>query len=495
MNTAAFAVFLVFIAITLGITAWASRRVKSRAEFYAAGSSISGTQNGLALAGDFLSAAAFLGVAGLYFGSGYDGFAYGISAIVGWPVLLYILAERMRTLGRYTLTDVLAVRLRNKPIRIYAACATLSILVFYMIAQMVGAGLLVNLLLGLDFIWAALLVGALMIIYVVFGGMVATTWVQIIKASLLVLAVILMAVLVLKRFDFSLNALFEAAIANHPQGAKIMGPIGLIDGIGTAVSLALTQVFGPPGLPHVLMRFFTVPDVKQARKSAFVATTIIGFFSFLMIIVGYGTIALLTNDPTYMVNGQMKGGGNMAALNLAHALGGDLLLGVIAAVAFCTILAVVSGLTLAAAAAVSHDLYTALRETPVTEKEEIRISRIGAFLFGAVCIGLSVIFQHMNVNILATFAMSVAASATFPVLILALFWKPLTTAGAVIGGSAGLIAAVVALVTGPGIWTAVLHFDAPIFPYQFPTILSLPLALITAVIVSLARPEKIKASA
>jgi cation/acetate symporter len=238
------------------------------------------------------------------------------------------------------------------------------------------------------------------------------------------------------------------------------------------------------------MRFFTVPDVKQARKSAFVATAIIGLFSFLMIVIGYGTIALLTNDPTYMVDGQMKGGGNMAALNLAHALGGDFLLGVIAAVAFCTILAVVSGLTLAAAAAVSHDLYTALRKTPVTEKEEIRASRLGAFVFGAVCIALSVLFQHMNVNILATFAMSVAASATFPILILALFWKPLTTAGAVIGGSAGLIAAVVALVTGPGIWTAVLHFDAPIFPYQFPTILSLPLALITAVAVSKARPEK-----
>jgi cation/acetate symporter len=297
--------------------------------------------------------------------------------------------------------------------------------------------------------------------------------------------------LVLAKFGFSIETLFSAAIAKHPKGDGIMGPIGLIDGPGTAASLALTQVLGPAGLPHILMRFFTVPDVRAARKSAFVATAVIGLFSMLMVVIGFGTIALLTDDPAYMnAAGQMKGGTNMAALNLAHVIGGDFLLGIIAAVAFCTILAVVSGLTLAAAATISHDLYATLRKTPISDREEIKVSRIGAALFGAVCIALSVVFQDMNVNILSTFAISVAASATFPVLVLALFWKGLTTAGAVIGGTTGLISAVAALVLGPGIWTAVLHFPTAIFPYQFPTILSFPLAMVTAVGISLLRPEK-----
>lgn len=486
MNVPAFAIFVGLVVVTLAITAWAARRTKSRSQFYTAGGSVGGIANGFAFAGDFLSAAGFLGVAGLYYAAGLDGLVYGLGAIIGWPALLYVMADRMRRLGRYTLTDVLAARFPSPAVRVFSASANLVVLAFYMIAQMVGAGLLVDLLTGLGFTISALLVGALMLIYVVFGGMVATTWVQVVKAVLLVAACATLALMVLMRFSYDVPALFAAAVAQHPQGPAIMAPGPLLGGPGAALSLVLTLTLGPAGLPHVLMRFFTVPNEAEARRSAFVATAIIGVFGLMMVIIGYGTIAVLSGDVAYSDNGVLKGGSNMAALHLADALGGNLFLGAVSAVAFATILAVVAGLTLAAAATVSHDLYGALvRKGSQTESEELDVSRRAALGFGAVCIALSILFRNENVTVLSVFAISVAASATFPLLILALFWTRLTGWGVVIGGGVGLVAAIAGLVLGPGIWVAVFKNAEPLFPYQYPTLMALPMTAIVAVVVSL----------
>jgi cation/acetate symporter len=487
VNLPALIAFTVFVLITLCITAWASRRTGSRNDYYVAGGEITGLQNGIALAGDYISAAVLLGVAGLYFTSGLDGFVYNVGGIVGWPILLFLFAARLRRLGRYTLTDVLSARLRDRPVRIYAASANLIVLTFYLVAQLVGAGLLMSLLLGISFMWSTILMGSLMIIYVVFGGMVATTWVQIVKAVLLVLAGAVLAMWVLVEFNFSPNALLQAAVDNHPNGMKILGPSTLISGPGAAISLGLTLVCGPAGLPHILMRFFTVPDAVQARRSAWVATLIIGVFCVFMIMIGYGAIAVLGNDPQYLeAPGKLIGGNNMAALYLAQALGGDVFLGIIAAVAFATILAVVSGLTIAAAATVSHDLYATFATKGFeSEEQELRVSRIAAFSFAAVGIALSLFFQHENINILAATAFSVAASATFPTLTLALFWKRLTTAGAIAGGTSGLAAAIGGIVLGPAVWVGVFGFAEPVFPYQYPTIMSMPIAFVVAIAVTL----------
>ncbi len=498
MNVTTLAVFLVFLLITFVITGWAARRTGSRSEFYAAGGNITGVQNGFAFAGDYMSAATLLGIAGLYFTSGLDGFIYNVGGVVGWPILLFLLAERLRRLGKYTLTDVLSQRLDERPIRVFAAGANLVVLTFYMVSQMVGAGVLMNLLLGLSFTWSALLVGTLMTVYVVFGGMIATTWVQIIKAALLIAAALTLGAFTLGTFDFSINTLLATAVDKHPTGEAVMGPSTLIAGPGAAISLGLTLLFGPAGLPHILMRFFTVPNVKEARKSANVAAALVGAFCILMVVIGYGTVAVLADNPAYVqADGTMKGGSNMASLYLAQALGGDVFLGFVAAIAFATILAVVSGLTLAAAATVSHDLYsTVIRRGKQTEKQEMTVSRWSAFTFAAVGIGLSIVFQHENINVLAATAFSIAASATFPVLILALFWKPLTTRGAISGGVAGLAAAAGAIILGPSVWVAVLGHEQAVFPYQYPTILSMPLAFIVAFVVSLTgQPRSVAAAA
>jgi cation/acetate symporter len=484
MNTSALAIFLVFVAATLAITAWAARRSNSLSGFYTASGGISGFQNGLAFAGDSLSAAALLGVAGLYFTAGLDGILYGLGALIGWPALLFLMADRLRRLGRYTVADVLARNLDEDPIRIFMACANLSILMFYMISQVVAAGLLIQLLLGVGFGVSASVVGLLMIVYVFFGGMVATTWVQIVKATLLILAVLTMAILVLARFHFDPNLVFKAAVAK--QGLRVMQPGGLVTNTGEAISLGLTLMFGPAGLPHLLMRFFTVPDAAAARKSAFVATMVIGAFTLVMIVIGYGAIALLSGDPRYVTaTGGLRGGSNMAALHLAHALGGDLFLGVVAAVAFATILAVVSGITLTAAATISHDIFArVMRHGRQTEKSEIRVARISTVIFGLVGIVLSLAFKGQNVTFLSAFAFSVAASASFPLLILSLFWPGLTTAGALCGGICGLFSALVGLILGPTVWVSVLGHAQAIFPFQYPTIVSMPAAFAVAVAVS-----------
>jgi len=492
MNSSVILIFVVFILATLGITAWASRRAQSRKSFYTAGGNITGTQNGFALAGDFLSAAAFLGVPGLYFLAGFDGLIYGLGTFVGWPIMLFLVAGRLRALGRYTLTDVLVTNLDEKPVRIFTAGANLVVLLFYMIAQMVGGGALLSLLLGIDFGASAALVGVLMVVYVVFGGMLATTWVQIVKAALLMFTAVTLAGLVLVAFDFDLGLLFSTAIDKHPSGTGIMGPGNLISSPLGAFSLALTSALGPAGLPHVLMRFFTVPNVKEANYSAFIATTLGGTFCLLMIIVGFGTIALLSGDANYTTGPtQLKGGSNLASLYLAGALGGNLFLGFVAAVAFSTILAVVSGLTLAAAATVSHDLYSSvIRKGTQTERQELWVSRGAAAVFGIVGVSLSLLFQNMNVNILAVFATSLSASALFPLLMLALYWNKLTTAGAITGGFTGLATALGALILGPDIWVSLLGNAAPIFPVQYPTILALPLTVVVAMGVSLMTAKK-----
>jgi cation/acetate symporter len=484
LNVTAFAIFLSFVAVTLAITAWAARRSTTRGGFYTASGGITGLQNGLAFAGDSLSAAALLGVAGLYYAAGLDGILYGLGALIGWPALLFLMADRLRRLGRFTVADVLVRNLDEDPIRIFLACANLSILMFYMISQVVAAGLLVQLLLGVSFGVSAVFVGLLMIIYVFFGGMVATTWVQIVKASLLILAVSAMAVLVLARFGFDPNRVFAAAVAK--QGLKIMRPGGLVSNTGEAISLGLTLIFGPAGLPHLLMRFFTVPDAAAARKSAFVATMIIGAFTLLMIVIGYGAIAIVSGDPAYAAAaGGLKGGGNMAALHLAHALGGDFLLGVVAAVAFATILAVVSGLALAGASAVSHDLYAnVFRGAGHSEANEVKVSRIATVALGIVAVILGIVFRTQNVAYMVGLAFAIAASANFPVLLLTMYWRGLTTRGAVAGGMTGLVSAVVLTIMGPSIWVSVLGHPAPAFPIDPPALLTVPLGFLVCWAVS-----------
>jgi len=491
MNVSALISFALFVAVTLLVTAWASQRTGSRGEYYAAGGTITGMQNGIALAGDYISAAVLLGIGGLYFTSGLDGLIYNVGGIIGWPILLFLFAERLRRLGQYTLTDVMSARLQQKPVRVFAASSNLVVLIFYMVAQMVGAGLLMNILLGLSFTWSTVLIGSLMTIYVVFGGMVATTWIQIIKATLLVLAGATLSIWVLAEFAFSPELLLQAAVDKHPNGAGILGPSNLIAGPGAAISLGLTLTCGPAGLPHILMRFFTVPDVVQARRSAWIATAIIGTFCIMMIPIGYGTIAVLGDNPMYVEGpAQLIGGNNLATLYLAQSLGGDVFLGIITAVAFATILAVVSGLTMAAAATVSHDLYATFMPAGMqTEQQELRVSRIAAFLFATTGISLSIVFQNENITILAATAFSVAASATFPPLFLALFWKKLTTGGAIVGGTTGLVSTIIGIALGPAFWVGVLGNAEPVFPYQYPTIISMPLAFAVAIGISLLQQE------
>ncbi len=480
VNVTAIAMFVGFVALTLGITYWAARRTSSRHTFYAAGGNITGLQNGLAIAGDYMSAASFLGISALVYGSGFDGLLYSIGFLVGWPIIMFLIAERLRNLGRYTFADVVSFRLGQKPIRILAACGTLVTVAFYLIAQMVGAGQLIKLLFGLDYANAVIIVGVLMMIYVTFGGMLATTWVQIIKAVLLLLGASFMALMVLVQFGFNVDALFAKAVEVSPKHGAIMGPGGFVKDPVSAISLGVALMFGTAGLPHILMRFFTVKDAKEARKSVFYATSFIGYFYILTFIIGFGAIVLVGTDPQYLdPKGGLLGGANMAAIHLAHAVGGNLTLGFISAVAFATILAVVSGLTLAGATAVSHDLYASVfRKGAANDKQEVRVSRIATVCLAVVAIFLGIVFEKQNVAFMVGLAFAVAASANFPVLILSMFWKGLTTRGATIGGFLGLITAVTLTVLGPAVWVKTFGHAAAIFPYDTPAIFSMPLAFI-----------------
>src|SRR3954447_524905 len=458
VNPTAIVMFFIFVVATLGITYWAASRTKSTADFYTAGGGITGFQNGLAIAGDYMSAATLLGLSSLVFTTGFDGFIYIISFFVGWPIILFLVAERLRNLGRFTFADIASYRLDQTKIRTFAAVGSLMVVCFYLIVQMVGAGQLIKLLFGLDYAVAVIIVGVLMVVYVTFGGMIATTWVQIIKAALLLGGGTVLGILALAHFGFNLNFMASQAVASHKAGIKIMAPGSLLADPVSAVSLSLGLLFGTAGLPHIMMRFFTVPNAKEARKSVFVASGFIGFFFLVVAVLGLAAITIVGPDPQFYeggkIGGKIIGGGNMPVMHLAKALGGDLFLGFLSAVAFATILAVVSGLALAGASAISHDIYArVIRKGKATEKGEMRVSKIASLVLGVVAVVLGIMFEKQNVAFLVGLTFGIAASANFPVLILSMYWKGLTTRGALLGGVTGLVSAVVFVVLSKAVWS------------------------------------------
>ena len=488
INITAIVMFIVFVGLTLFITKWAASRTRSAADFYTAGGGITGFQNGLAIGGDYMSAASFLGISAMVMASGFDGLIYAIGFQVGWPLITCLMAERLRNLGRFTFADVLAYRLNDAPIRVFAACGTLVVVLFYLIAQMVGAGQLIKLLFGLDYIYAVVIVGALMMVYVLFGGMTATTWVQIIKACMLLGGATFMALAVLWHFGFSPEKMFAEAVKVKGSGS-IMGPGGFVKDPISAISLGIALMFGTAGLPHILMRFFTVPDAKEARKSVLWATTWIGYFYVLTFIIGFGAIVFVSKNPQFLdASGTLRGGANMTAVHLASAVGGNAFMGFMSAVAFATILAVVAGLTLSGASAISHDLYaSAIKKGKASSQDELRVSKLTTVVLGVIAILLGVVFEKQNVAFMVGLAFAIAASANFPALILSILWKGCTTKGAVIGGFIGLISALVMTVLSDAVWVATLgnpKGSAP-FPYASPAIFSMPLAFVCIWVISL----------
>ena len=515
-NWTAIFMFIAFVILTMFITKWAAGRTKSAADFYTGGGGITGFQNGLAIAGDYMSAASFLGISAAVMNTGFDGLIYSIGFLVGWPVITFLMAERLRNLGQFTFADVAAYRYEQKPVRTFAAISTLVVVAFYLIAQMVGAGQLIKLLFGMDYIYAVVIVGALMMVYVLFGGMSATTWVQIIKACLLLAGASFMGFMVLLKFGFSPEAMFAkaieiktalapkamladalkanpaadpaataAAIAADPakiaaKGFSIMGPGGFVKDPISAISFGMALMFGTAGLPHIMMRFFTVPNAKEARKSVFWATTWIGYFYILTFIIGFGAITFVLTNPEFLdAKGALKGGGNMAAIHLANAVGGNIFLGFISAVAFATILAVVAGLTLSGASAVSHDLYsTVIKKGKADSATELKVSRITTLVLGVVAVVLGIAFEKQNIAFMVSLAFAIAASANFPVLFMSVLWKDCTTRGATIGGYIGLITAVVLTVLSKSVWVDVFHNAKEIFPYTSPALFSMTLAFV-----------------
>ena len=491
-NWTAILMFGAFVVGTLFITKWAASKTKSAADFYTAGGGITGFQNGLAIAGDYMSAASFLGISAAVMISGYDGLIYSIGFLVGWPVITFLMAEKLRNLGKFTFADVAAYRFKQGPIRAFAASGTLVVVAFYLIAQMVGAGQLIKLLFGLEYWMAVVIVGALMMVYVLFGGMTATTWVQIIKACLLLGGASFMAFMVLLSYGFSPEALFADAVRIKAEvalsggksadeagiiGQAIMGPGSFIKDPISAISFGMALMFGTAGLPHVLMRFFTVPDAKQARKSVLWATTWIGYFYVLTFIIGFGAIVLVSTNGDFLdAKGGLIGGGNMAAIHLANAVGGNVFLGFISAVAFATILAVVAGLTLSGASAVSHDLYaTVFKKGNADSAAELRVTRITTVVLGVVAVVLGIAFEKQNIAFMVSLAFAIAASANFPVLFMSVLWKDCTTRGATIGGFLGLITAVGLTVVSPSVWEATLGNEkgSALFPYTSPALFSM----------------------
>ena len=488
LNWAAIIMFFLFVLGTLGITYRAAMQTRSAADFYAAGGGITGFQNGLAIAGDYMSAASFLGISGLVFSSGFDGLIYSIGFLVGWPVILFLIAERLRNLGKFTFADVASFRLEPTSIRILSATGTLVVVAFYLIAQMVGAGKLIQLLFGLEYLYAVVIVGVLMIVYVAFGGMKATTWVQIIKACLLLAGATFMAFMVMQRYGFSPEAMFADAVRIHPRHDAIMAPGALVSDPVSAISLGLALMFGTAGLPHILMRFFTVADARAARKSVFYATGFIAYFYILTFIIGFGAITFLMTDDSFYQPGagdvinrvsNLIGGTNMAAIHLANAVGGSFFLGFISAVAFATILAVVAGLTLAGASAVSHDLYAeVIARGRSNEQKEVRISKLSAVVIGIVAIVLGYVFENQNVAFMVGLAFAVAASCNFPVLLMSVFWKGTTTRGSLIGGFLGLTSAVAMVILLKAVWVQTLGYPQAIFPYDNPALFSMTIAFV-----------------
>jgi cation/acetate symporter len=498
INWTAICMFGVFVLLTLFITKWAAARTKSAAVFYTAGGGITGFQNGLAIAGDFMSAASFLGISAAVMASGYDGLIYSIGFLVGWPVITFLMAERLRNLGKFTFADVAAFRFKQAPIRIFAASGTLVVVSFYLIAQMVGAGQLIKLLFGLEYWMAVVIVGGLMMVYVLFGGMTATTWVQIIKACMLLGGATFMAFMVLLNFGFSLEALFANAVGVKAGlatasgktaaeaaavGQSIMGPGNFVKDPISAISFGMALMFGTAGLPHILMRFFTVPNAKEARKSVMWATGWIGYFYLLTFIIGFGAITFVLTNPEFLdATGALKGGSNMAAVHLANAVGGNVFLGFISAVAFATILAVVAGLTLSGASAVSHDLYaTAIKGGKADGTSELRVSRMTTVALGILAVLLGILFEKQNIAFMVSLAFAIAASANFPVLFMSVLWKDCTTRGAVIGGFLGLISSLLLTILSPSVWEATLGYPkgSAWFPYTSPALFSMTIGVVS----------------
>ena len=480
--------FLGFVAVTLMITYWAARKSSGASAYFAAGRRITAWQNGVAVAGDYMSAASFLGIAGIIAFQGYDGFMYSVGWLVAYLTVLLVVAEPLRNAGKYTMADVLAYRLNPRPVRAMASLSTLTVSTFYMIAQMVGAGALVSLLLkdsGISFHTAVIGVGVLMIIYVVFGGMLATTWVQIIKAILLMAGTILLSILVLAHFGFSFASFFDAVthVTYHEKGAlvtqdflqpglRFKPPYGALD----LISLGLALIFGTAGLPHILVRFYTVPDAKTARISVVWAMVLIGTFYILTTFLGFGAATIVGRDTI-----ATSGGTNMSAPLLARELGGEIFFAFVSAIAFATILAVVAGLTISASTSFAHDFYTNVIHRGVERKpgEEVRVARMTAFVVGAIAIAIAILLgPNANVAFLVALAFAVAASANLPVILLSLFWKRFNTKGAVGGLASGLAASIILILVGPSLKL----LSPPLFPLENPGILSIPLGFAGAIV-------------
>jgi cation/acetate symporter len=496
-NWTAIGMFGLFVLGTLYITKWAAAKTKSASDFYTAGGGITGFQNGLAIAGDYMSAASFLGISAAVMASGFDGLIYSIGFLVGWPVITFLMAERLRNLGKFTFADVAAFRFNQKPIRIFAASGTLVVVAFYLIAQMVGAGQLIKLLFGLEYWIAVVIVGGLMMLYVIFCGMTATTWVQIIKACLLLGGASFMAISVLWHFGFSPEAMFAGAVkikedlalkdgktaeAAATLGQSIMGPGNFVKDPISAISFGMALMFGTAGLPHILMRFFTVPSAKEARKSVMWATGWIGYFYLLTFIIGFGAITFVLTNPQFLdAKGGLLGGNNMAAVHLANAVGGNVFLGFISAVAFATILAVVAGLTLSGASAVSHDLYaTVIKQGKADGASELRVSKMTTIALGIVAVVLGIAFEKQNIAFMVSLAFAIAASANFPVLFMSVLWKDCTTRGAVIGGFLGLVSSVALTIVSPSVWEVTLGNPkgSALFPYASPALFSMTIGFV-----------------
>ncbi|WPD12547.1 cation acetate symporter [Arcobacter cryaerophilus gv. pseudocryaerophilus] len=485
INMEAMIMFFAFIIGTMGITKWAASKTKSASDFYTAGGGITGFQNGLAIAGDYMSAASFLGISGMIYLNGFDGIIYAIGFLVGWPIILFLMAEKLRNLGKFNFTDIAAYRLDERRIRILAACGSLTVVTFYLIAQMVGAGKLIEVLFHIPYHWAVVIVGALMIIYVTFGGMLATTWVQIIKAVLLLGGVTIMALLVLATtgINFSFANLAETAVNLHAKKDAILAPGSFVSDPIASISLGLALMLGTAGLPHILMRFFTVGNAKEARKSVVYATGFIGYFYLLIAVVGLGGIIYLMDpniNSAYLdAAGKLIGGNNMAAVHLAQATGGSIFLGFISAVAFATILAVVAGLALTASNSIAHDLYAiVIRKGQATDAEEMKVSKRTVIIIGIVAVLLGFAFENQNIAFMVGLAFAVAASANFPILILSIYWSKLTTRGAFMGGFIGLLTAVILVVLSKTVWVDIFGFKDAIFPWTHPALFSVSAAFI-----------------
>jgi cation/acetate symporter len=487
LNVIAISMFLVFVVVSLGITAWAAMRTKNTSDFLAAGGRISGFQNGLAITGDWCSSAALMGIAALIYTTGFDGLIYSVVPFGAWPLMMFLMADRLRNLGKYTIADIVSLRFDRVQIRTLVSVSSLVFVVGYLIVQLVGAGTLISNLFGLPYVTAEIIIGILIVLYVAFGGMIATTYVQIVKAVLLLSGASFISFAVLARFDWSPDAMYSAAVSIHPSKEAVMQPGGLLPDPISAISCGLMLLFGGAAMPHVLMRFFTVPNAKEARKSVFYAASFIGYFYLLTFVIGYGAIAFVMKDPQFLdpATGLIRGGANMAAIHLSEAMGGDYFLGYIAAVAFATIVAVVAGLTIAGASAISHDLYANIfRHGRASDQQVVKISRISAVVIGVLGILLGIAFKDQNIAYMIVIPFTVSSSVFFPLLFLSMYWSGLTTKGAVAGGWLALIVGIVLLVVGPTMWQEILGNAEPIFPYKYPALFTITLSFLTMIIVS-----------